>query len=152
MVWHFVRHPVYSFRILIVSGLMFLSVPKFLRHRSLWFLLPWVTNITYVNYWDHLCFLKGKGKGKVFPVNAMKACRGTRKITPLLPNLGTRWWWVVYLTPWTILSWYPLNMRFGGPAQLICVFWRREKYPCRYSNLGSSLCRLFYPFNRILEG
>jgi hypothetical protein len=32
----------------------------------------------------------GLGKGKVIPVHAMKAYRGSRRITPLILHLGTK--------------------------------------------------------------
>jgi hypothetical protein len=41
-------------------------------------------------------------KGKIFPVQAMKAYMGRRVTTPLILNLGTRWMWVVNFTPWPL--------------------------------------------------
>jgi hypothetical protein len=44
----------------------------------------------------------GKGqdcKGKFVAVHAMKACRGSRGIAPLILSLGTRYRWVVNFTP-----------------------------------------------------
>jgi hypothetical protein len=35
--------------------------------------------------------VEGKGKGKVVPVHAMKANRGSRDIATLILNFGTRW-------------------------------------------------------------
>ena len=40
-----------------------------------------------------------KVKVKFTLEQAMKAQRGSRGIAPLIPNLGTRWGWVVNATP-----------------------------------------------------
>jgi hypothetical protein len=40
-----------------------------------------------------------KGKGKTVPVNAMKACRGSRPTAPLILNLGARFRGVTNITP-----------------------------------------------------
>ena len=44
-------------------------------------------------------------KCKVVPVRAIKACRGSRGIAPLILKLGTRWRSVVKFTPWPLCSW-----------------------------------------------
>jgi hypothetical protein len=59
-----------------------------------------------------------KDEGKVVAVHAMKVCRRSRK-PPLMLNLGSRWRWVVTITPWSFYAWgkspqYPLNRRIGG--------------------------------------
>jgi hypothetical protein len=38
-------------------------------------------------------------KGKVVPVHAMKTYRGSGCLAPVIPNPGTRWGWVVALSP-----------------------------------------------------
>jgi hypothetical protein len=43
-------------------------------------------------------YFEGKGKGKVVSVRAMKAHRGSRRVAPLILNLGTKWRWLVILT------------------------------------------------------
>jgi hypothetical protein len=45
---------------------------------------------------------------------------GSEGIAPLIPDLGTRWRWVVNFTPRLLYSegkspWYPLDKRVGGP-------------------------------------
>jgi len=45
---------------------------------------------------------------------------GSGGIVPCIPNLGTRWIWVVSFTPWPLYSrtkspCYPLDRRLGGP-------------------------------------
>lgn len=36
-----------------------------------------------------VCLCKGKGEGKLFLLNAMKAYRKSGSIAPLIPNLGS---------------------------------------------------------------
>jgi hypothetical protein len=36
-------------------------------------------------------FISYTEKGQAVPVHATKACRGSRDITPLILNVGTRW-------------------------------------------------------------
>jgi len=55
-----------------------------------------------------------EGKGKLVPVHVLKACSGSRDVTPLILNLGTRWNWVVNFTPGKKLP-YQVKMRLGGP-------------------------------------
>jgi hypothetical protein len=43
------------------------------------------------------------GKGNVFAVLVMKACRGTEGIAPLILNLDIRWY-VVSFKPWPLYS------------------------------------------------
>jgi hypothetical protein len=39
------------------------------------------------------------GKGKVEPIHALKTYRGSGGGDPLILKLGTRWRWMVFLTP-----------------------------------------------------
>jgi hypothetical protein len=68
--------------------------------------------------------MKGKVKGKVFPVLSWAPRRedvlGSGGIAPRILDLGTRWRWVASLTsrplyPQGKSPWYPLDKRLGGP-------------------------------------
>jgi len=43
--------------------------------------------------------VKKKGKSKVFPVLALKVCRVSRSVTPLILNPSAGWRWVDHLMP-----------------------------------------------------
>jgi hypothetical protein len=66
--------------------------------------------INFLSYACTRCMSRAKTTGKIVakvkivPVHVMKAYRGSRSIAPLILNLGTRWWWVVSITPWTIYN------------------------------------------------
>jgi hypothetical protein len=69
-----------------------------------------------------------KVKGKFFPVQVVKASRGT---TPLIPNLGTRRRRVVNLVLLPLYSRgstdpYPLNKMLGGSPDTSGIFWKIE--------------------------
>jgi len=69
------------------------------------------------------------GKEKVVTFCAIKAYRVSRGTVPLILNLGTRWVWEVYFTPWPLYPMYPLNRRLGGPHSQSGLF-GRDKIPC----------------------
>lgn len=59
-------------------------------------------------------------KGKVVPVNAMKAYKWSGGIAPLILSFGSRWKWMVSLMLQPLYAWgrstcYCLNGRLGGP-------------------------------------
>ena len=62
----------------------------------------------------------------------MNTHMGSRGRTPLIPNLCTRWKWVVNFMPQLLYPQgkepqYPLNKRLGGPQSWSGHFWRKEK-------------------------
>jgi hypothetical protein len=77
----------------------------------------------YIEFLGHFdpCRVKvgrGKDKGKVVPVLAMKAYRWKRGTAPHILNLGTRWVQLVSFTPCPLYLWgmntVPLNRRSCG--------------------------------------
>jgi len=40
-----------------------------------------------------------QSKGKIFPIQAMKICRGSRGLAPFILNFNIRWKWVGNFTP-----------------------------------------------------
>jgi hypothetical protein len=66
------------------------------KHRKEGLGISWLDE--WLRLWEVLyvsCYLRGK----VFPVNGVKAYRGRRVIFPLILNLDTEWRWVVNLAP-----------------------------------------------------
>jgi hypothetical protein len=63
----------------------------------------------------------------------MLAYRRSRPIDSRIPNLGTKWSWVVNFTTRPLYSGqeprYPSNRRLGRPQTSSGRFWRREKLP-----------------------
>ena len=64
-------------------------------------------------------------KVKCFPINAMKAYRGSRGTTPLILNFGTRWRWVANLTLRPHSGQNPgTHWRLGGSQSRSGRFWK----------------------------
>jgi len=87
------------------------------------------------NFSLHLNFLREYWTWYV-PVRAMKIYMGSRGMAPLIPNLCTRWRWVLNITPGRftpgIEQWYPLNRRCTEPLCGCGRFAEEKKsYPCR---------------------
>jgi hypothetical protein len=55
----------------------------------------------------------------------MKTYSGTRGIAPLIPNLTTRWWWVVNVTPGRFI--HGETAPGGWASEPVWAFWRRQK-------------------------
>jgi hypothetical protein len=58
-------------------------------------------------------------KGRIVPVHAMKACRGSRVIAPHIISFRPRWRWVFNITPRPLYprrhnTWYPLKKKLGA--------------------------------------
>jgi hypothetical protein len=74
----------------------------------------------------------GKKKGKVFPAHAVKAHRGNRSIAPLILIFSPRWKSVVNFKPQPLYTWERttglIEYRTGWAPDLVCPFWRREKF------------------------
>ena len=58
-------------------------------------------------------FVHNKFKGKVYPVHAMTACKGSSCVSPLTPNFDTRWS-PVRITPRKEPQ-YPMSRKLCGP-------------------------------------
>jgi hypothetical protein len=44
-------------------------------------------------------YIESSGKGKIVSVHAIKACRGSRRLAPLILNFGARWKLEASITP-----------------------------------------------------
>jgi len=96
----------------------------------------------------HRCFClrygqtspKNRERDLVFPGQAMKACKETRGIPPLILNLDTRRKSMVNFSPWPLCPRGRTPVVIEQEAELasgpVCTFWRRGKFPCRDSNPG----------------
>jgi hypothetical protein len=62
----------------------------------------------------------------------MKAHRGRRGIAPFIPNLSTRWRWVVNFTPWPLYLLegllVPTEQEAGWTLELVTTFWSLEEF------------------------
>jgi len=76
-------------------------------------------------------------------------------IAQFIPNLVTRWRWVVsfmlcLLWPWGQRPWYPLNMRLGGPQS-----WSGPSkvsiVPCTHCAHDNLICRINWEFLLIYQ-
>jgi hypothetical protein len=77
--------------------------------------------------------LKGKGKGEVVPVRAIKACRGSR-CTASLINVGARWRWVISFKPRPIYPRLGVEDCVGSRAGPDLLEKREISCPRWYSN------------------
>jgi hypothetical protein len=74
----------------------------------------WSRRLTSI--WCRRWEKNGKGEGKVFPVCAMKACKGRTGLPPIILMLGTRWRSMVSFTSRPLCS-IPFCLRRSLPAQ-----------------------------------
>jgi hypothetical protein len=101
-----------------------------------------------INYWDtwwmyfSVFILMQKKKGKVIPLHAMEAHGGREVQLLLILNLGTRWGWVVSVTPWPRFtpgertpSTHWIGGWVGPRAGLDAGARRKILCPCQGSNL-----------------
>ena len=66
-----------------------------------------------------------------FPVHATRACRGSRRVNPLILNIATRWRWVINFTPRPLccLGRSPVHIEQEAwwRPESVWMFWSREE-------------------------
>lgn len=83
---------------------------------------------------SYIQYLKGKGTGKVHPVQAIKAYRGSGNTAPLIPNCANRRQVHVQLHAPVALPPVHIQQEAGCIPGPVLTFWRREKSPIHNGN------------------
>jgi hypothetical protein len=87
--------------------------------------------------------------GQVVPFHAMKAHMGSRGVSTLFLNFGTRWMWVVNFMPWPHYLWgnspVPIEWEVGWAVELVWMFCIRDK-----SLVSAGSCTLYFSANSLV--